>query len=113
MSDKISIIIPAYNCEETITDSINSIIGQNYENFELIIIDDGSSDKTLEKCNSINDSRIKIFSKPNGRVVDTYIYGINKASGDYIMFCDSDDTYKPNILLKVLNTIKIDDECDF
>lgn len=98
MSAKISIIIPSYNCEKTILNTINSILSQDFQDFEILIINDGSTDNTEKVCKEINNPKVKVFTKENGRVVSTYIYGIQKADSDYIMFCDSDDTFKTNVL---------------
>lgn len=105
MSAKLSIIIPSYNCEKTIINTINSILNQDFQDFEILIINDGSTDNTANVCSDLINSKIKVFTKENGRVVSTYMYGISKAESEYTMFCDSDDTFKPNILKKVVNTI--------
>lgn len=98
MQSLVSIIIPAYNAEKSIINTVDSILKQNYLNFEVLIINDGSTDNTEQVSKSINDSRVKIINKENGGLVSAYICGINKSNGKYIMFCDSDDTYKENIL---------------
>ena len=64
MEKKVSIILPAYNCQETIENAIESVISQDYKNWELIIIDDGSTDNTKEKCQKYNDKKtINFFQK--------------------------------------------------
>lgn len=90
---KISIIVPVYNAEKYIKRCLNSLINQTYENLEIIIIDDGSKDKSLKivKEYSKKDKRIKIIEKENTGVSDTRNIGINNATGEYIMFVDSDD----------------------
>ena len=92
MQSLVSIIIPAYNAEKSIINTVDSILKQNYLNFEVLIINDGSTDNTEQVSKSINDSRVKIINKENGGLVSAYICGINKSNGKYIMFCDSDDT---------------------
>ena len=91
---KITIIIPVYNSEKTITRTLQSIINQSFTDFEILIINDGSTDKTLYVISNIKDSRIRIISKPNSGVINSYILGIKNAYSNYIMFCDSDDFYK-------------------
>jgi glycosyltransferase involved in cell wall biosynthesis len=91
--DKISVIVPVYNCEEYIGRCIDSILAQTYESIELILLDDGSSDNSLSVCHSYEDrdDRIKIFHSDNRGVFLTRIDGVRKASGDYIAFIDCDD----------------------
>lgn len=91
--DLISVIIPAYNSEKTIIQTINSVLQQSYSNFELIVINDGSSDRTLELLQTIQDPRIQIFSYPNGGVSTARNRGIAKATGKYISFLDADDRW--------------------
>ena len=92
-NELISVIIPAYNSEKTIIQTIDSVLQQSYTNFELIVINDGSSDRTLERLQTIKDSRIKIFSYPNGGVSTARNRGIEKATGRYISFLDADDRW--------------------
>lgn len=90
---KVSIIVPVYNVENYILECITSIIEQTYANLEIIIINDGSTDKSKEICESLQkkDERIVFISKHNSGVSDTRNIGINKSTGDYIIFVDSDD----------------------
>lgn len=92
-----SIILPVYNVEKFIIKCIDSILSQTYKNYEIIIVDDGSKDQTLQIINeNYFDQRIKIFTKENGGLSDARNYGLNKASGKYVWFVDSDD-YIPKI----------------
>ena len=86
-----SIIIPVYNKEQYIQRCINSIITQTYTDFEVIIINDGSTDQSKDILNTISDSRFKIFSISNGGVSNARNTGLNYASGQYILFIDADD----------------------
>lgn len=88
-----SFIVPAYNCEKYIDDCINSIIEQTVNEWELIIIDDGSTDGTAEKCDIYRkrDDRIKVIHKPNGGVVSARMAGVEIATCDYLAFVDADD----------------------
>lgn len=98
---KISIILPVYNGEDIIEKCIKSILNQTYENFELIIINDASSDNTTNIINEISkkDSRIKIIhNKKNSGVSKSRNLGIEEATGEYITFIDSDDFYEKNAL---------------
>ncbi|MEG2094795.1 MAG: glycosyltransferase family 2 protein [Lachnospiraceae bacterium] len=96
---KISIIVPVYNNEETIQSCLNSIQGQTYENIEVIVVNDGSTDGTLHQCNMIQqeDARCKIFTTINQGVSAARNFGISQASGELIGFVDADDLVAPNM----------------
>lgn len=95
----VSVIIPTYNRARTIKDSINSVLAQTYDDFELIIVDDCSTDDTKEIVESIPDERISYYclEKNSGACVARN-FGMEKAKGDYIAFQDSDDLFLPNKL---------------
>lgn len=94
-----SIIIPAYNAENYIGLTLNSIIQQTYEDFECLVIDDGSTDNTIAVATSFNDPRIKILSGSNsGGPAKPRNVGLNNASGEYIFMFDSDDIMLPKKL---------------
>ena len=94
----ISIIIPAYNARKTIIKTIESVRQQTHTDWELIIINDGSTDDTIEVAKSIEDSRIRVFDYLNGGVATARNRGIERATGDYIAFLDADDTWTSNKL---------------
>lgn len=89
----ISIIIPVYNVEEFLDQCISSVVQQTYNNLEIILIDDGSSDNSGKICDewAKKDKRIKVIHKENGGLSDARNVGINLAKGEYISFIDSDD----------------------
>jgi len=89
----ISVIVPVFNGEKTIEETIKSILNQTFNNIEIIIINDGSTDATLEVLEKILDSRIKIFSYPNGGLSASRNRGISQAKGEYISFIDADDLW--------------------
>jgi len=89
----ISVIIPVYNGARTIRETIESVLNQTFSDFELIIINDGSTDSTLEVVESIQDSRIKVFSYTNAGQPASRNRGIAKAVGEYISFIDADDLW--------------------
>lgn len=93
-----SVIIPLYNKERHIERAILSVINQTYQKFEIIVIDDGSTDKSVERLKSINDSRIKLIKKKNGGVSSARNKGIVESRYDYIGFLDADDAWKPDFL---------------
>lgn len=107
MTEKISIIIPAYNSESTIRRCVDSIRNQTYRNLEIIVVNDGSTDSTSEVVNEINntDSRVKLISIPNGGVSHARNVGIDSATGDFIAFVDSDDTIDTGMYQRLLDLI--------
>ena len=96
--DKISVIVPVYNVEDYLKECINSILNQNYKNYEIIIVDDGSTDDCSKICDEYKNSNVKVYHKLNGGLSDARNYGIKKASGDYLVFVDSDDVLCKNML---------------
>lgn len=100
----ISVIIPTYNRANTILRSVNSVLNQTYQDFELLIIDDGSTDNTKELIEQIEDSRIRyICQETNGGVANARNIGAKLASGEWIAFQDSDDAWIPDKLQKQLD----------
>lgn len=108
---RFSIIIPVYNVEMYISKCIESVKGQTLTDFECLIIDDGTKDKSIEKAIETigNDERFKIYHKANGGLSDARNYGIDKATGEYLFFLDSDD-YIGNTLLE--DTYNMAKKCD-
>jgi teichuronic acid biosynthesis glycosyltransferase TuaG len=105
----ISIIMPAYNSERYINESIDSVLAQTYKDWELLILDDGSTDNTLQIINEYvkQDRRVKVIhNKKNIGVSATRNKGIKHASGDLIAFLDSDDIWKSEKLEKQIEVIK-------
>ncbi|MBW4451151.1 MAG: glycosyltransferase family 2 protein [Spirirestis rafaelensis WJT71-NPBG6] len=94
----ISIIVPAYNAEHTILETIKSVHEQTFSDFEIIVINDGSTDRTLEILNTIADSRLKVFSYKNGGLPVARNRGIAHATGEFIAFLDADDLWSPDKL---------------
>lgn len=94
----ISVIIPVYNGEETIQQTIESVLNQTFTDFELIVINDGSQDKTLDVISKIQEPRIKVFSYLNAGVSASRNRGVTHAAGEYISFIDADDLWTPDKL---------------
>ncbi|MGU9047066.1 glycosyltransferase family 2 protein [Clostridium perfringens] len=101
-----TIIIPVYNAFETLRDTVNSIRNQTYSNYELILVDDGSEKKTSILCDSLTDEKVQCFHINNHGVSYARNYGLERASGDYIIFVDSDDIISINLLSDLYNEIK-------
>ena len=95
-----SVIIPLYNKEQYIKDTIYSVINQTFTNFEIIIIDDGSTDRSLEVVKSIDDLRVILINQTNGGVSKARNRGIREAKGEFIAFLDADDIWASNKLEK-------------
>lgn len=101
----ISIIIPVYNAEKTLRSCLDSVKKQNYSKYEVIIIDDGSNDKSAEICKDYcnKDSRFRLYKQKNGGPSKARNKGLDEAEGDYIAFLDSDD-YLQEEYLNTINT---------
>ena len=97
---KFSIMTPVYKVERYLPECIESVLGQTYGNFEFILVDDGSPDHSGEICDEYakKDSRIRVFHKPNGGLMHTRRYALERAQGDYYVFLDSDDYLSLNTL---------------
>lgn len=112
----ISIIVPFYNTEDYLSRCIDSILKQDYQFFELILINDGSTDKSGKICKEYikKDSRVRYIEKDNGGISESRNYGIKEAKGKYISFIDSDDVVSPKYLSTLYNNLiknKVDISC--
>lgn len=108
MSSKVSIIVPVYNIKNYIEGCIKSIISQTYNNIEIILVNDGSTDNSGELCQKYADTdcRIKVVNKANGGLSSARNAGIDVATGDYIIFVDGDDYIAANTLLELVSQIE-------
>ena len=113
MAPTVSIIVPVYNAEKTIGRCIDSILGQQYTDFELLLVDDGSKDGSGAICDSyaMADSRVQVIHKENTGVSDTRNIGISRARGVYLQFLDSDDWITPDATKLLVETAR-DHDCD-
>lgn len=105
---ELSIIVPIYNVEEYLRNCIESILNQSFKNFELILVNDGSTDNSLNICREYekNDKRIRVIDKKNGGVSSARNVGIDIAKGKYIAFVDPDDDIDFNMYEELIKTIK-------
>ncbi len=94
----ISVIIPTFNSEKTIRETVESVLNQNLNDFELIIINDGSEDSTLAIISEIKDHRIQVFSYPHTNANISRNHGLHHSVGDYVSFLDADDIWTPDKL---------------
>lgn len=104
----VSIIIPVYNREKMIKEAINSCLAQTYENIEIVVVNDGSTDNTLKIVEDLQNisSKIKLINQVNQGVSKARITGLNKASGKYVMFLDSDDLISKNYISSLVQALE-------
>lgn len=100
----VSVIMPVYNTGKYLCGTIDSVLRQTYANFELILVDDGSTDGSGKICDeyAAKDSRMVVYHKKNGGICDARNYGMVKARGKYLAFCDHDDLFLPDLLAKTV-----------
>ena len=91
--DLITIVVPVYKVEKYLKKCVDSLLCQTYKNIEIILVDDGSPDTCPQLCDEYaqKNSNVVTYHKPNGGLSDARNYGVQKASGDWIVFVDSDD----------------------
>lgn len=108
----ISVVIPLYNKEAHIAKTLDSVLNQTYQNFEIIVVDDGSTDNSSLIAKSFADSRIRIISQPNGGVSAARNRGTSEAIGEYIAFLDADDLWLPSYLETQIKLLAKYPNCD-
>lgn len=102
----LSIIIPLYNKQDRIIKTLDSVLSQECGDFELVIVDDGSTDNSVQEVKSVNDERIRLFQKENGGPSSARNYGVKMANGKWLFFLDADDTLEVGALKQVEFDIK-------
>lgn len=107
----ISVIVPAYNAEDCVEASVKSILNSTFKDFELIIVNDGSTDRTAEICNGFEatDHRVHVIHQMNAGVADARNQGLNASQGDFITFVDADDLIHPTMLDVLMSAISSGD----
>ena len=119
MNPKISVIVPVYKAEKYLHRCVDSILAQTFTDFEVLLIDDGSPDRSGDICDEYakKDSRVRVFHKENGGVSSARQCGIDNAQGEYTIHADPDDWVEPNMLEELYAKAKEDDAdvviCDF
>lgn len=103
---RISVIIPVYNGEKTIKETIESVLNQTFKDFELIVINDGSQDATLKIISSIEDDRLKVFSYPNAGASASRNKGFYQSVGEFVAFLDADDLWTEDKLEAQFNALE-------
>ena len=106
----VSVIIPAYNVEQYFAEAIDSVISQTYKNMEIIVVDDGSTDRTGELCDEYagKDNRVNVVHKQNGGVSSARNVGLDMIHGDIVAFLDSDDSYHPDYVRIMVDKMRED-----
>lgn len=110
---KYSVVIPLYNKARYIEKTLHSVLQQTYQDFEIIVVDDGSADNSLEAARSVQSDKIRIIEQENQGVSVARNTGIQNASGEYIAFLDADDTWYDNYLETIDNLTLLYPESDF
>ena len=101
----ISVVIPLYNKKKCIGSTLDSVLSQSYQDFEILVVDDGSTDGSLDVVKHINDERIRLITKENGGVSSARNEGIRNAESDYVAFLDADDLWEPEFLTEIQKLI--------
>ena len=111
---KLSIIVPVYNVEKTLRRCLDSILTQSFRDYELLLVDDGSTDSSgaIADAAAEDDGRIRVFHKPNGGLSDARNHGLDRARGEYVCFIDSDDEIAPDTLRPLIGMMDGDADCD-
>lgn len=112
MKPLISVIIPLYNKRDFILGTIDSVLKQKYGDYEIIVVDDGSTDDSISVVETISDNRLRLFRKQNGGPSSARNYGVQQAKGDWIFFLDADDTLEEGALEIVEDDIKVHRKTD-
>ena len=108
----ISVVIPLYNKEKQIANTLRSVFAQTYTDYEIIVVNDGSTDNSVAVVESLNDPLIRLIHQKNAGVSAARNRGIEEARGEYIALLDGDDEWKPKYLETIFNLIKKYHECD-
>lgn len=113
ITPKISIIIPLYNKEKYIERTLLSVVNQDFEDYEIIVVNDGSTDGSLERVQTFMPEKIRLFDKKNGGSASARNMGVRQARGKWIMILDADDTLEENALSHFNEMIERHHDCDF
>lgn len=108
----VSIVIPLYNKEKLIANTLRAVLGQTYQDFEIVIVNDGSTDNSVAEVNKIADRRIRLINQANAGVSAARNRGIEEARGEYIALLDADDQWLPEYLATQMRLSEAYPECD-
>lgn len=107
----ISVVIPLYNKEKQIRATLESVLAQSFSDYEIVIVNDGSTDRSVEEAAAVNDPRIRLIHQENAGVSAARNRGIEEAKGEFIAFLDADDRWKPEYLQTQYELTKLYPEC--
>jgi glycosyltransferase involved in cell wall biosynthesis len=107
-SPQVSVVIPAYNSAQTVTATVQSVLGQTVSDLEAIVVDDGSSDNTVEVVQAIDDSRVRVVRQANAGAAAARNTGVESATGEWVALLDADDLWLPNKLERQLAVLEAD-----
>ena len=107
----ISVIIPLYNKAPYIASTLQCVLQQTYTHYEIVVVDDGSTDDSVARAESVSDERIRIIRQPNSGVSAARNRGVEEARGDYVAFLDADDEWKPNYLQTQIDLVRKYPQC--
>ncbi len=110
---RVTVVIPLYNKERFIARAIKSVMAQTHQDFELVIVDDGSTDESVKVVRKLIDPRVRLISQTNQGPGAARNRGAREASGDYLAFLDADDEWMPDFLRKSLNALEPAPDCGF
>lgn len=108
---QLAVVIPLFNKQNSIRRAVNSVLGQSYQNLELIIVNDGSTDASLENLKTVDDDRIKIINQENKGVSVARNRGVATAASNYVCFLDADDEWLPSFLAEINKLIQQNPDC--
>lgn len=100
----VTIIVPVYNSEKYLEECIQNLLNQTYHNLQIVLVNDGSTDHSLDICNRITDSRVEVYTKQNGGASSARNLGLTHRKGEYVLFVDSDDYLKNNAVETLVST---------
>jgi glycosyltransferase involved in cell wall biosynthesis len=103
---EVSVVIPTYNREKLVTEAVSSVLAQGFRDFEIIVVDDGSTDGTRDAVESIGDPRIRYFYKDNGGCASARNWGLARTTGRFVAYLDSDDLWPPRFLEVMLGRLR-------
>ena len=112
MTKKVSVLIPVKNCELTIEKSINSVLKQSFQNFEIVLIDNNCTDKTVELAQDLAKDKLKVFSCPEPGIVPALNFGLQKIQTDFIARQDGDDVWYPQKLEEQISFLDNNEDID-
>jgi glycosyltransferase involved in cell wall biosynthesis len=117
ITPKVSVIIPFFNLGEFLEDAVNSVLSQSYTDYEVIIVNDGSTEQssidTLQNFENLKNPKVRVLTKSNEGLPATRNHGIENSNGEYICCLDADDMYSPDFLLRSVETIEKNNDFGF